>query len=148
MAEFNLNSFLKSYKPKSLEKSLQRYLKCEKLKDYVLLDKKNMHLLKISNTYIKYVNIDDNHDKNYEDHIKSGGMLIACGYYYSGKFINTVNFQKWTHLILKFSPSPIDGEIIESKTFVISLSKTYVFYKRYYNNQREFYNKLLEDLSK
>ena len=164
-AEFDLDEFLKNYKPKSLKKILEPYLQCKKLKSYQLLEHHNKYELVPFSTYIKYIKIDNAFkDKHYSDHVR-GGLLLSGGRYIKGEYTKTDDPSIWTHLMLKFDPTPIDDDNMvvnrsaalsvkqqAALTFMIQISRCYVFYKKFVNyhddnDKRERFTKILNKLS-
>lgn len=92
MADFDLYNFLSNYKPK--KNDLLPYLKCSKLKNYHVL-KKNSDLI-LHKTYVKYIKeCDPFQDKKLNDHIKSGGILIAGGTF-EKNFKKSEDHKKWS----------------------------------------------------
>lgn len=153
MTDFNLDDFLANYKPKKLD--LSYYLKCPKLKNYTFMDN-NIDALVPLKTYVKYVKIDEeNTDKKYNTHIKSGGILLAGGIY-RDKFIKRTNNKTWTHLMLKYDPSKItddngnivDGRLDEPIIFTIKIASNYIFYKKFGNDKRDQMKNLMVELVK
>jgi hypothetical protein len=139
--KFSLEKFIQNYKPKNLENELKCYLRCEKLENFKLLKQSNKKSLSPSKTYIKFIKIADSFtDKNYNEHIKSGGILINGGVMEMTRFIQKRNPEEWTHLTLKYIPKPKyldNGEIdLRSQSdgiriYRISLKNYYVFFKNY-----------------
>ena len=142
MTDFDLNTFLKNYKPKKLD--LTPYLKLDKLKGYQLMDNNDPSNLFPKETYVKYLKRNDAFkDKDLKLHIR-GGILLAGGTIVNNEFVSMDNRSKWTHLLLQFSPFPTG--VVKSKkgfgyekvydydshTFRIKLNDYYIFYK-YYN---------------
>lgn len=69
MTEFNLQEFLKGYKPKKVD--ISPYLKCSKLRSYKIMN--NTNDLVLCKTYIKYIKEEDLHrDDKLNEHIKTG----------------------------------------------------------------------------
>lgn len=137
-------NFLKNYKPKDLEKELKSYTKCKKLKNYKIL--KNKEKLVIRETYIRYINIAESFkNTDYNSHIKPGGILLKGGIIIDFKFTSTTDPNEWTHLMLKYEPVKKDidhmGKEILIKldplTYIINISKCYVFYNNFKQTQRD-----------
>ena len=146
-----VKNFLKTYKPKVLD--LTSYLRCPKLKGYRIMKKKS-ELVPLK-TYIKYIKLEDANDGfDLSSHIKAGGILLKGGYYSKSKFVNDRNPDRWTHLLLKFDPNPIERyssdsadddniqEPIEKRTFSIKISNYHIFYKSFSRGNREFFEKI------
>lgn len=136
MSDFDLESFLKGYKPKKKKMDLSPYTKCDKLKSYTMLTSKNMDDVEEAITYIKYIPVGDAlKDKKYSDHIKCGGILLAGGIYDEGKFKAQKDRSMWTHLHLKFVPFPkinrrgVREYVYEDHAFYIKISNYHLFYK-------------------
>ncbi|AYV85577.1 MAG: hypothetical protein Satyrvirus24_1, partial [Satyrvirus sp.] len=127
MSKFDLDKFLKTYKPKKrLEDHLKPYLECEKLKSYELLKKENMKELKPQQTYIKYIKFTNEYkDDDYNSHIR-GGLLLQGGIMRGSEFYKKSDQSEWTHLMLKFDPSPI----VDKKNRIIErrLDEKYIFF--------------------
>lgn len=122
---FDLDDFLKNYKPKDLEVSLINYLKCDKLDGYDVLKYNNRHLLVKGNTYVKYVPIEkSSNDKNYESHIKLGGILLSGGKIINRYYKAYENESQWKYLLLKYTNDK--GEVV---LYNLSLVKNYIFFK-------------------
>jgi len=141
-----LSDFYQNHQPKSLTKYLLPYLRHPRLKYYQLLENHNKPKLEPKKTYIKYINIDKAFiDHEIGSHIKSGGILIGCGKLINDKFIKSNYSLEWSHLMLKFDPSVIvnkKGKVVrgrlEVRTFVIKISKNYIFYRNFENDKRGF----------
>ena len=149
MTDFDLEKFLKNYKSKKLD--FGPYLRCKKLKNYHQLKNSDRDKLIPGKTYVKYVKIGDAFkDNNYNDHIKCGGILIFGGIYVRDKFRETDDYDKWTHLMIKFDPSPkinndnkIERSLDDPLIFVIKLTNCYVFYKFCGNETtREYFKRI------
>jgi hypothetical protein len=159
MSDFDLNTFLQTYRPKSLKQYLAPYMHHRKLVNYALLENDKSALI-CSKTYVKYINIEDASDGKFRSsHIKAGGILIGCGKFVGKKFIETDNPLEWSSCVLKrtssessmrsvlklkFDPSVVrneKGEIIkersDAKIFYIKLSKYYIFYRQFDNGIRD-----------
>jgi hypothetical protein len=145
MIDFNLKEFLKNYKPKKIENDLLPYIKCNKLKSYILLTHQTKQAVIPQNTYIKYIKINDAFkDNNYADHIKCGGILLAGGKINKGKFSAIKDNMKWTHLMLKLQSSDKDFEEnnIGEYIFIIKIIDYYIFYRIF--NTNDFRNTIIE----
>jgi hypothetical protein len=156
--EFDINQFLKSYRPKNLTTYLVPYLKCVALKGYHLLEHYNADKLIPRRTYVKYIKIDEAFkDGFYDNHIRPGGILIGGGHIINGMFNKTHNNKLWTHLMLKYDPEPLideTGKIIRErfdkpKIFLIKMSKYYIFYKHFdVDDKRNYFEVILKKLYK
>lgn len=123
MSDFNLEKFLKNYKPAKLD--FGPYLKCEKLKGYEKM--KDLSDIVPTKTYIKHIKTSDAfQDKKYNDHIHYGGLVLAGGIYVDGKFEKTES--KWTHFQMKVK-IPLEDGSFESKVYVIKIINYYIFFK-------------------
>jgi hypothetical protein len=130
--------FRKNYKPKVLD--LSPYLRRPRLNGYKILnEKKDLVPYK---TYVKYINISDAfQDENLDSHIHTGGILLKGGKR-ADKFYEVENPAEWTHLLLKYDPSPIIDEddnvirdrLAKPRTFTIKISNYHVFYRTFGNN--------------
>ncbi|MEM0353953.1 MAG: hypothetical protein QXW79_00090 [Thermoplasmata archaeon] len=141
MKEFDLKKFLKNYMPKKLEKSLSPYLRSERLKNYKLLGYRDRENLVPQKTYIKYVRLTDAfRDKNYDTHIKAGGILLAGGNYIDGQFKKMNEKNKWTHLLLKLN-------LFDVRIYIINISRYYIFYRVFGTNRRDDFEVLLRKVS-
>lgn len=142
--DFDLNIFLKNYKPKSLYDDLKVYILHPKLKNYELINYHNKIKLIPKRTYIKYISMENTFKyKNIGNNIKSGGILIGCGKLANDKFVHSNNPNEWRFLLLKFDPSAIIDEKgnlvrprIEPRTFLINMSKHYIFYRSFQGDAR------------
>jgi hypothetical protein len=138
--EFNLNTFLKKYKPKSLKEQLKPYLSNSRLKKYTLLEN-NIENIVPACTYIKYINIETAFSNNdYNSHIRTGGILLAGGNIVNSKFQQSNDRETWKYLLIKYDPSIYDdkdAERREVRTYIISLKKNYIFYYKFGNNMKE-----------
>lgn len=137
--------FRQNYQPKKVD--LTPYLRSPKLRGYSQL-KNNSDLIPLK-TYIRYIKPEDIFEGfNWSSHIKAGGILLKGGYYANDKFHPLNNPNEWTHLLLKFDPSPMedkDGKIherlSEPRIFSIKINKYYIFYKRFSDDlRRDFEN--------
>lgn len=149
MQTFDLNTFLKSYRPKTLEKELEPYLRCSRLRKYKLLKKNNLDQLVPAKTYIKYVQIDRSFtNTNYKSHIR-GGLLLEGGIMRGLNFVKINNKENWTHLMLKFDPTPVDDNSRDDlkRIFCINISNCYVFY-RIFGDKRTFLSNCVVELVK
>lgn len=152
--EIGLGNFYRTHKAVSLKESLQPYISQRRLANYNLLEKNYYCNLVPNKTYIKYISIDKAFtDKKYDSHIKSGGILIGCGMVCDNKFVSCDDPAKWTYLLLKFDPSAIvnnNGKVVRDRirprTFVIKISKCYLFYKLFVNNKRDYMNRIKVEL--
>lgn len=146
MTDFDLNTFLKNYQPKSLVNFLAPYMHHKKLANYTLMEHQNKSDLVPTKTYIKYINIDDAIEGKFRSsHIKAGGILIGCGRLVGKKFIQSNDSRQWRILQLKFDPSAIidnTGRVVKDRMdpiiFHININKCYVFYKHFDNGMRDF----------
>ena len=151
MSNFDLDTFLKNHKPKSLTKYLSPYMNHRKLKNYFLLENDKSELIP-TKTYIKYIAIEDASDGKFRSsHIKTGGILIAGGKYSDNKFVESENPLEWKVLKLKFDPSPpLDKKGRPKKRepiiFCISMSKYYIFYKKFENGLADYFKAKLENI--
>lgn len=153
VTNFNLDLFLKDYKPKSLEKFMSPYINHKRLKEYILMDDNNKRNLRSTKTYIKYINIDDAEKlipkSNY---IKRGGILLGCGKFIGNKFIKSEDMNQWKYLMIKSDPSPLENddgtanEERKSRIFFLKISKHYIFYKRFDNSLRDILRRRLEEM--
>lgn len=140
-ADFDLDNFLNSYRPKSLVRFLKPYLNHRKLLGYQLLESHNKTIenLTVKQTYIKYIKITDAEEGKFKsEHIKAGGILIACGKMINNMFVTSDDPRDWDILKLKFDPSPIfdkKGNVIQERIdpriYHIKISKYYVFFKKF-----------------
>jgi hypothetical protein len=128
---FDLNEFLKNYKPKSYVLNAEPYLKL--LPDYNFfdvklnsdpIDKKNF--ITPGEYYIRYV--PENQDgTNYKSHIKTGGILIGYGMR-SGNSIVKINLseppprEQWLYLII-YRKS-------KDQQYYVKLNHNIIFYKK------------------
>ena len=141
---FDLQKFLKNYKPKDLRKELDVYLQTRRLHDFTFLTPKNMNNLEPGKTHIKYIkSVEAFVDKKYESHIRYGGILLACGCYYNKKFKKTNEIKEWTHLLLKKQITNENDEEI-TRIYTLSLKNNYIFLKNYISDQDSFRNYLIE----
>jgi hypothetical protein len=133
MLDFDLDDFLRTYKPKTIEKSLEPYTNCPKLKSYIFLKQTNRDKLECDGTYIRYIKINDAFlDKKYPNHIRPGGFLIDGGFMKYGTFTPSPCKDQWTHLQLKyrFKDKDEDGNNIDkTRVFVINMSTNYIFFR-------------------
>ncbi|MEM3062367.1 MAG: hypothetical protein QW303_02305 [Nitrososphaerota archaeon] len=137
MEKFDLKKFLKTYKPKKLEKFLFPYLRSERLRNYRLLGYGDRGNLVPRKTYIKYVKLMDAfQDKNYDSHIRAGGILLAGGTYLDGQFKKLDDKKKWTHLLLKLN-------LFDIRIYIINISRCYIFYRVFGTNRRDDFEILL-----
>lgn len=144
MANFDLNTFLQTYRPKNLQQYLAPYMRHRKLINYKLLENDKTVLVP-TKTYIKYIDIDDGVEGKFRSsHIKAGGILIGCGKFIGKKFVELGNPAECTVLKLKFDPSAMlneKGQIIkergEARIFYIKTSKYYLFYRSFDNGLRD-----------
>jgi hypothetical protein len=137
MTDFDLDEFLKTYKPAKVD--LRPYLKLDKLKGYKFVNKGERSVLISNQTYVKYVSMSDAFkDDDLEMHV-GGGVLRAGGIFVNGKFMKTESVEKWTHLLLEFSPYPT-GRVrtkhghknvyeYDRHLFYIKMTSYYLFYK-------------------
>ncbi|AUV58163.1 hypothetical protein [Bandra megavirus] len=142
MSQFDATKLLKNYRTKKI--NFEPYLKCSKLKKYKHISKKNFDKLQPNKTYIKYIKNEDLYqDKNYDKHIRCGGILINSGYFIHDKFYASDNTDKWTHLLLKFVPFPTIIETengidkineYENHIFTIKISNYHLFYRFFNKN--------------
>jgi hypothetical protein len=143
MSNFDLQQFLKEYKPKKLD--LRPYLKLEKLKGYTLIENSDYSELYPKETYVKYLKLADAFkDKDLKMHVK-GGILLDGGTFVNGLFVRLENKKKWTHLMVLFNPYPTG--VIKSKKgfgqqkiydydqhiFYLKINDYYLFYKYFEN---------------
>lgn len=140
-----LKNILRNCKQSTINYS--HYLQLDKLKNYKFLNKDNSKLIP-GKTYIKYINICDiNKNKNYKDHVHSGGVFLAGGIFFNGSFTKyknnsdqktEINPNKWSHLLVKKIPYPQDSELnneldnipeYSSHVFYIKISNFSIFYR-------------------
>jgi len=157
MADFDLDKFLQTYKPKKIEDSLEPYLKLPKLKGFTLLKHNSKNTVALEQllpgkTYIKYIkHADACKDKHYKDHIKSG-MLVAGGYFHKGEFVKSADQTEWTHIVLKYVVNTQPDETDETdqshrsvdKVFTVSLRTNYIFYVTHKTDNDQFRGFLVE----
>lgn len=136
--------FRKTYKPKTLD--LTPYLRSSRLRGYrLMIDRTKLVPLK---TYVKYIRQSDAFEGiNWNSHIKAGGILLKGGHYQDEKFRQLDDPNMWTHLLLKFDPSPMEddeGNMMERldgpKIFTIKIDNYYIFYKSFRPNMRDYFN--------
>jgi hypothetical protein len=158
MQNFNLDDFLKNYKPKILEDTLKPYIQLKKLTGYGLLKHNNKELLIPGKTYIRYVkHMTAFQDGHYKDHVKPGGLLVAGGVMHMGRFMATDNKPDWTHLVLKYDyvedPSKnkkknvITVSVPKERVFTIGISTNYIFFRKFESKDdrlREYFVELLK----
>ena len=138
----DIDKLLENYKPKSLKKYLSKYIYRKKLLNYTLLEDNNYDEIIPSETYIKYIYIDEAYcDKNLDSHIKSGGFFLRGGIYKGNKFIET-DKSKWKYLLLKYDPS--NNIYSNPVTYTICISKCYIFYKKIYRKRDYLKNIIIE----
>lgn len=142
----DLDNFLSDYKPKNLKKQLSRYLSRKKLKNYSLYENDYDNLI-LYDTYIRYIYIEQAfQDKKLDKHIKCGGILLKGGIYKKNNFVETEP-QDWKYLMLKYDP---DNNIKKQHslnnpiTYVICISKCYIFYKKIKRKNDYFKNMIIE----
>ena len=148
-SEFFKN-FRKTYEPKKLD--LTPYMRSPKLRGYRLLKDKTDLVLK--KTYIKYVKPGDVFDGiNWSSHIKAGGILLKGGFYADNQFHQLTNPVEWTHLLLKFDPSPMEDEdgnqyerLAEPRIFTIKIDNYHVFYRTFDGGMRNFMQNMQVEL--
>lgn len=161
MSEFNLDKFLKSYKPKKIDDYLKPYLKLKKLEKYEIIKPNKLKLLIPFKTYIKYIPYKNAFsDKNYDSHIKLGGILISGGLYKNNQYIKDADPSNWKYILVKYETTQLRERLnnIESSEgdniphqyyFILKLSNNYIFY-RYFNkeikniNNRKILTKLIK----
>lgn len=144
--------FKQNYKPKKLD--LTPYLRSPKLKGYQLLtDKTKLVPMK---TYIKYIKPGDVFEGiDWSSHIKAGGILLKGGYYADHQFHQLADPNEWTHLLLKFDPSPMEDEegniqerLDKPRIFTIKIDNYHVFYKTFSGNMRDFFKNVKIELKR
>lgn len=146
MNNFDLESFLKNYKPKSLVKYLQPYMTLSKLRRYHLLEDHNKSELIVRRTYVKYIKIDQTFKKKKLcNDVKTGGILIGGGIFQGDKFLNRDDVKEWKYLMLKFDPSFIiqknkinQQRLDKPRIFFIKMNNNYIFFRRFVNDKRSF----------
>jgi len=146
MVDFDLRTFLTNHKPKHIEESIEPYLKCNKLKHYTLLKHTNRIKLVPAHTYIKYIKVSESFvDRQYDNHVRTGGVLLSGGILSSGKYKKISKQKIWTHLLIKFieRKDPEDRTRPTSKIFLINLSKYYVFFKVFKESLRDTFSQYL-----
>lgn len=146
---------LKNYRQKNLLNDLKPYTSLKKLQSYKLLSHANIDCLQPMETYIKYIFINNAFkDHFYEKHVKAGGILIAGGVFVDKVFKKSSLNSTWTHLMLKFDPSPTvntHGEVVLDRKekphiYFIKIKDCYIFYKKYNSNKRANFTVILEGL--
>jgi len=153
MSDFDLDTFLKNHKPKSLTKFLAPYMNHRKLKGYSLLENDNLLDITPRKTYIRYIDIDNAVEGEFRSsHIKVGGILLNGGNYNNNKFVKSEDHSAWKFLKLKFDPSRLvdkNNNVVrerKSKEYVIRMSKYYIFYKNFDNSFRDYLLKHMEKI--
>ncbi|AAV50937.1 hypothetical protein [Acanthamoeba castellanii mimivirus] len=140
MTTFDLDDFLKSYKPKKVD--LSSYTNHTKLKGYTYITKDDFNNLIPNRTYIKYIlRSDVGTENNISKQIHCGGFFLSGGNFSGKKFVQSDDWITWTHLFLKYCPHPesnLNGEFTEHK-FYLKTTKYYLFY-RYYDKKSDIYN--------
>jgi len=142
--EFDLDSFLHSYRPRE-KLDFAPYLELKKMEDYTILNKNSKkELIKLipRYTYVKYIREEDAFsDEEYKNHVHCGGIFLAGGRFYNGKFKEMKDVNKWTHLLLKRQAHSIGKESTakgygmksvydhEIHIFKIIIRSNYIFYK-------------------
>lgn len=127
MSNFNLKKFLSTYKPKTIDSFIDKYLQSDKLKGYSFYDG-SVELIQ-QKTYIKYVKICEVGENILFDKIKSGGILLAGGISPQGFFNSTSDYKTWTHLLLKYRRSGSAGKKdLTENIYQINIKKNYIFY--------------------
>lgn len=126
--DFDLETFLKKYKPAVLD--FTPYLKLKKLRGYRLMGKNEIGLLEPDQTYIKYINVSDAfQDDEYKTHVHCGGFLVNGGTYENGKFIVLEERDNWTHILLKRIPFGNSRDKYKNHVFTIKIKDNHIFYK-------------------
>jgi hypothetical protein len=131
--DFDLKTFLKNYK--SVPKiDLKPYLKLDILEEFEVLNKKQLDILFVPNTYVRYVCEGDAFsDDDLESHVKCGGFFLAGGRYYGGKFEEMDNVCHWTHIQLVQELIPTisdDVKALGKRIFTIKLEEKHIFYRQ------------------
>lgn len=142
--------FCKTYQPKKLD--LTPYLRTRKLRGYKLL-KNNSELIPMK-SYIRYVKTEDVFEGiDWNSHIKAGGILLKGGYYANDKFYQLNDQSEWTHLLLKFDPSPMTDDndniyerLTKPKIFTIKINKYHIFYKSFNGGLRDLFENVQIEL--
>lgn len=140
--DFDLNKFLKKYKPKTID--ITPYLRFSVLKDYNIMND-NKKLIP-TETYIKYIKEGNAYEnKKYSSKaIEDGGLLIAGGIFVEGKFVENNDRDSWTHLKLDSNVSKKTGEKQKFYYYYIKIMTHYIFYKYVKNGNNFMY--LLENV--
>lgn len=154
----HLDDFLKSYQPKNVKESIQPYIKTTKLKDYEFLENHNRNKLIVGKTTVRYIPIKNSFiNKNYEQHIRSGGLLLGGGTFCNGSFseMNENDLGKWTHIMIRITIP--DSKTNENKLLFLSLKNNYIFLKklsrranvnRSNDNTKQLFAEILDSLNK
>lgn len=125
-----LDPLLKNHQP--LQADLSAYQRLSKLKGYQRVT--NMEMLTKSETYVKYIAIDDvgttTNTTNLRLHVK-GGIFMGLGWWNRGEFEAVESRQKGepTHMMLMFSPDQSTG--YKTHPVFIRLKKYFFFYKKF-----------------
>lgn len=152
MTEFDLQEFLRNYKPKVLD--FKPYLKCQRLKGYKMVQK-DLSVMRPHKTYVKFINMHDIYKNNkYDEHIHTGGILLAGGFFQRGSFQKSDDHELWTHLMLIYDPSVTknkNGQIKRQRfsdpyVFIIRVSDKYIFYKIFRHDMRDHFRDIKYDL--
>lgn len=128
--DFDLDTFLQSYRPKSLQKSLMPYTKNPKLRGYTLLTKDAFSSLTPGKDYIKYIPFREAFsDEEYGEHIRSAGIFLYGGFFVYRKFIESSNTSEWTHIMMTFSEETDENTRVK-RYMKLRLERNYIFYKK------------------
>ena len=97
MTDFDLDKFLKNYKPKEAVNYLEKYCQHRKLKNYKLLN--DLTKLKKAKTYIRYVEKNVAENEYDSKNIKVGGVFLAGGTFKERKFVACEDPGDWKVLL-------------------------------------------------
>ena len=137
-----LSSFLKDYKPKTYVEKLTKYSnhhKCPRLAGFKLVTPDNVTLMNQKYVYVKYIPHHTAYaDKDYNEHVKAGGILLHGGYKdwskHGAPYTRTDKPSKWTVLTLMYIRNVKDPENMFDlerivRIFKINMNNHYVFFQ-------------------
>src|SRR5579872_5355485 len=124
MADFSLENFLATYKPKE-KLDLSYYLDLTVLKDYDMIINKDYGMLIPLKTYIKYIRSGYEKIKSEcsDEDVVDGGVLLAGGYYLNGQFIESDDKKLWSYLKLDTNINKNTKQKQRYFSYIIKLTK-------------------------
>ena len=153
MDNFDLNKFLKNYKPVDATDKLHKYLKL--IPDYMYMTLSDKKSIIPNKTLIKYmandIDLNNNKDK-YErkKDIKHGGLVLAVGNLVDKKFV-AIDEDKignnWSYIKLRMLIKD-DYDNTEMRIFFIKITNFYVFYKILHDKDKELKKYMIKLLKK